>query len=285
MISRILIGAILLYATLYAAKLFRDLAAHREMVKAEAGNFWGLSALTAGIQCLAAFGISDFAISIPFYKKLRLVDDGRLPGTLVTAGVIPGVVLCILYIMSGEADIATVVLCALAQSLGAVLGVKLVAGLRAETVRKAMGWAMAALTAVVLLRRLLQGEATGTAAGLTPAQLLMVLPVIFLLGVVNMVGFGSKAPASALLLGLGLSPKAALTIIMSNACFGGISGGLRYIGIGRYQRKLTLASSTCALLGVFVGAQFVHSVSMSALQRVMIGILIYSTWILLVPQK
>jgi uncharacterized membrane protein YfcA len=269
----------------YAIILIRDLACHREELKSENGNIFAIGAATAFIQFLAVFGVSDFNVSIPIYRAAKWVDDRRMPGTLLTATVIPGAIISILYISNGVVSIRTLLYCIIAQSFGSVIGGKIIAGLNGMTTKRIMAIALLVSSVIVLVKMLWGNSAGGSLNGFDVKTLLWVTPVYFMLGVVNAMGFGVKALSMALLLTLGLSANCVLAVILSCAGVGSFCGAVQFIRNDCYQRKIAFVSSVAGTFGVIIGSLFVKGLRTDILQWIMLVIMMYTAITMLKPTK
>jgi len=283
--EKIIVGFILIFVSAYIIVLARDIWKHKTETKNEKGNFFLFGIFTCMVQFFSTFGISDFALSIPVYRGTKTVDDGILPGTLLTATAIPGALIAIIYITSVEVDMITLLICVVSQVLGVFTGVRFVARLNGKVIKRIMGICITVSTVIMLIKMIGFGASGGELYGLSIGTLIAIAPVFFILGALNMVGFGTKAPAMSLLLSLGLSPLAVLPVVLSCCTFGSINGGIQFVRFGKYQRKVALASSTIGLIGVIVGANFVKGLDTTVLQWIMLGIMVYTAYTMLKPEK
>jgi uncharacterized membrane protein YfcA len=129
------------------------------------------------------------------------------------------------------------------------------------------------------------GGQGGTLIGFSAKQLFIVLPAIFILSALTMVGFGMKAPSIALFLTLGLDARTALLIVLSCCAIGTTNGAFRYIKSGRFQRKVVLASSIFGVIGVVIGSFFVQALNVDVLQWIILALLVYTAISMLKPKK
>ncbi|MBQ4611363.1 MAG: sulfite exporter TauE/SafE family protein [Clostridia bacterium] len=282
---KILIFGFAALAVIYGAILAGDLIKHREEVKRERGNPIAICAATAFIQFLATFGISDFNVSIPIYRGAKWVDDGRLPGTLFTATVIPGAVISMLYISGTAVETATLLSCLLAQSLGVVTGVKIVSGMKGRSIKKGMAIALLASVVVIVIRNFSAGAEGGSLTGFGWGTLGWLIPVFFLFGAVSTLGFGVKALSMALLLTLGLSAQCVLPVVLSSCGFGACCGAVQFVRKGRYQRKIAMLSSVAGIVGVVIGVTLVKGLPTDVLQWIMVCVMLYTAVTMLRPEK
>jgi len=282
---KILIYAFALLILVYASILGRDLWKNRGRIKAEKGNALAICAATACIQFLATFGISDFSVSIPIYRGAKWVEDQRLPGTLLNAAVVPGAVIAMLYISGTVVETATLLVCIIAQSLGAAIGGRVVSNMKGENIKKAMAIALLASVAVIVIRTLSSGAEGGSLNGFGIGTLGWLIPVYILFGVATTLGFGVKALSMALLLTLGLRADCVLPVVLSSCGFGSCSGAIQFIKKDRYQRKIALCSSIAGVVGVVIGASFVKGLPVDVLQWIMVGVMLYTAVTMLLPKK
>ena len=285
MIIKLLMAGILALGLLYIAFLIPDLRKNRAALAAEPGHNGKIGVITFIIQGIATLGVSDFAMSTPVYRGMKLVDDARLPGTLVTAAAVPMTAISLLYISAVTIEPWTLLLCVLCQAAGSLAGVRLVSRLSARVIRTGMGVAIAVSAAVMLVKLIGMGSGGGDKLGFSAGTLCFLLPVVFLLGALNMIGFGVKAPLMALYLSLGLSPLCVLPLVMGGCCAGTVGGAIGYVRSGRYQRRIAAVSALCGTAGVFLGAQFVERMNVTVLQWIMLGVMLYTAWTMLKKQK
>ncbi len=263
----------------------RDLTTHRRELSEEKGRGPVLAAISAAVYGCAAAGISDFPLNTFVFRKLQLVDDKRLPATLTSSYVLSGTVIALIYISGGGAEGKTLLLCVAFEAAGAVLGVHIVSRLNAASIRLVMGLAMLGSIVIILARMFAANGHAGLQEGLSGSQYLIALPILFLLGVLNMMGFGMKAPSITLLLMLGMSAMHTLTVVMAMACCGSITGGIQYVRGGNYQRKIVAAASAAGPVGAVMGSLLVSRLNPSVLQWILIGVLGYTSYTLLLPKR
>ena len=80
---------------LYGGSLIFLAIKNKEAFLEEKGRFPVLIASEVLIYIAASIGISDFLLNTLMIKGGRLADDKKLPGTLVTCGVLPGAVIAL----------------------------------------------------------------------------------------------------------------------------------------------------------------------------------------------
>ena len=275
MLQRILGFVILLLGLVYALAMVRRALRDREALRAEAGALPLLCGLEAAIYFAATLGISDFLLNTLLLRRLRLTEDRKLPGSLVAAGLTPGAVIaCILLQADHPAELLTVVLCSAGMAAGAFLGARLVGKLNGALIRKIMVVALICSLGALIAKMLLSAGAVGTAMGLSGWKLPAGLVFSFCAGAINMVGVPMKPALTAFFLLMGLSPLAALTVVLVMCCFSPLSGGIEVIRSGRYHQKTALAALSCGSLGALLGCLFTISVSAPVLNVLLIAVML-----------
>ena len=131
--------------------------------------------------------------------------------------------------------------------LGSIIGARVVSRMSGGAIRAIMGVAMIASMGALILKMIVSAGAVGTAMDLSAWKLFIALPLMFGFGVINMFGVPMKPPAIALLLLLGMEPMAVLTVVMVMGVVSPMTGGVRVLRSGNYQRKPVLAGRWRAL--------------------------------------
>jgi len=283
MIRTLLVAFIILLLVLLSAALAADLWKNRRRIGEEPGSPWLIGAAAPVIMFLATMGVPDFVMDTLFFEKCRLVDDKRLPGSLVVSASVPLGVVSVVYLITAKLDIKIVLICMICQAIGATIGVKLVSRLDGARVKKTVGAAML-LSALFILIRII-GVGGGNLTTLPAYKLVIMGFCAFFLGIGNMMGMGAKAPYMSILLMLGLSADCVLPIIMTACMMSSFFGGVQYIRRGLYQRKVALLYSTVGFIGIAAGFIFVTNLPQLALQLIMLAITIYVGISMLVNKK
>lgn len=271
-----LLAVVVVLIATYTVVLFTDLWKNRETLTREPGNPALLCVTGPLILFLATLGISDFIINTLLFKKLRLVDDKRLPGTLVTCVGVPLGVVAIAHLMTTAVDLKLIATYMICQAAGSFIGVRAVSQLDGSRIKKVVGAAMLISAGFLVLRLFGVGGDGGTLTSLSVPKMIVCGVCAFFLGIGNMIGIGSKAPSLSLLLLMGLPASGALSVILSSCTAGGSLGSIQYVRKGLYQRKIALIYSTVGFIGIAAGFLLVMNLPQNVLQIVMIGISVYT---------
>lgn len=253
----------------------------RAQLKAEPGNPLLLALYSAALQFVTAFGVSDFSVSIIVYRRLHLVEDEKLPGTLLTACVVPVAVMALGYLTVARVEELTLAVCVLCGIAGAVAGTRTVSRLNASAVRLLMALALLSAAAMMVLRSLGLMPGGGHAAGFHGWRLAVTAAVAFLLSALSMGGFTVSAMLLCFFYAMGLEPSAAFPLAMGTCSIACAFGGIRYVRQGNFSKKLALYSSLFGGLGAFVAVRFVHGLDVTVLQWLITAVALYSAFSLL----
>ena len=283
--QKILAAAILLYGAAYGFCLCRGAWRDREKVGEERGKFWQLSLGEGVVFFFTTMGFPDFILTTLLFQKTGWVEDRRLPGTLVASSVLAGSVIAFNYLRGGEPlGLATLLLCMGTIAAGSLTGARVMTGLDGKTIRKIMGVAILCSMGALVFKMIVSAGAVGTATSLSPVQLCIALPVVFLLGFINMFGVPMKPPAVALFLLLGMSPMSTLTLMLAMGVASPMAGGVRVLRSGLYQKKIALAAVTFGTLGALAGTAFTVSLNATALSVILLAIMAVTAVTMLRPR-
>lgn len=278
MILKVLLLGIIIINGLFAINFIRDLVKNKDEFMKEKGNPIVMAISSFILFVLSTFGVSDFAVSTVLYRKMKLVDDKRLPGTLNTQCVLPVATMALIYISAIEVDVTTLVVCILAQIIGAYIGPRFVVKMNVLSIKKFISAGLIVAAALILAGKFGILASGGEATGLTGWKLVMLGVLSLLFGAFNNVGIGSYALTMATVYALGLNPAVAFPIMMGACTFSVPVGSMQFIKLDSYSRKITFFTSTFGVLGVIIAAYVVKSLNVSVLQWIVVIVLLYSAY-------
>ncbi|MCE5202112.1 MAG: sulfite exporter TauE/SafE family protein [Synergistaceae bacterium] len=265
---RILLLLIVVINGLFAFRFFTDFMKHKKEAWAEPGNNILLAVWGALVFFLSTFGISDFALSTVMYRVRKLVDDAKLPGTLNTQCAIPVAVMALSYVSAIHVDQVTLVLLIVSQMVGAYFGPRFVVKMPVNRIRTFMGFGLLLAAFFVIAGKFGLMPSGGEATGLSGVKLVLGMLLLLVYGALNNVGIGAYAPTMATVYALGLNPAIAFPVMMGACTFSVPIGGMEFIRLGQYGRKITLFSSVFGILGVLAAVFIFKSLDTSMLQWV-----------------
>ncbi len=284
MLKLILCVIIVAILAAFGLTLILDLYRHRNSLNDDPGSPLLCGALGAIVCFIGTFGVSDFVMNTLLFKKFKLVEDQKLAGALVTVCCLPMGFLAVSHLLSAPVDMKLIALCLALQSLGAIVGVRIMSGFNGAMIKKIIGVAMLA-SAIFLLIRLIGVDSSGTLTSFSLPQMALVGACAFVLGMLNMMGMGTKAPWMSLLMTMGLASNCVLPVVMVCCTTSTTVGAIQYVRKGIYPRKLAFYYAIFGLLGTCAGFLFVSGLNQTVLQVIMLAITVYTGITLLVPKK
>ena len=253
-IQKIIGGIFLLCGLTYAFVLGRELIRNRDGLRRAPGDLRILSVLEFIVFFFCTLGVSDFLLNTLIIRKLRLAEDRDLPACLIASTIVPGAFITFSYLRAeNTADALTLLLFMACLAFGAAVGGRVVSRLDGATIKKVMGIALIVSMAALIVKMAVSAGTTGSAVGLRGIRLLILSAASVGIGFINMAGVPCKPIAAALLLLLGLSPVAALTLTLVLGAIIPMTGGVAIVKAGRYNRRLLLAAMTAGSVAAVLG--------------------------------
>lgn len=241
----------------------------------ERGSIPVLFVMETGIYFAASIGISDFLLNTLLIRGQTLTEDKKLPGTLVTCGLLPGAIIAFSYLkVDNPVELATLIPCVIAIILGSIIGGRFVIKLDGARITRFMRIALIGSLVALIVRIIVSRGAAGTDIGLNLPKLIIAILVSFFWGAVNMIGVPMKPAGTALFLLLGLSPIATLTMVLVMASIGPMGGGLAVIKSGNYHQRLSCSAVTGGTIGAILGTIFTISINATVLNILLIGVMV-----------
>ncbi|QOX64287.1 TSUP family transporter [Anoxybacterium hadale] len=278
MVVKIVLALIVVVNGAFAISFIRDLIAHKAETFKEAGNPIAQAFSSFVIFFFSTFGISDFAISASLYPKLKWVEDKKLPGTMNAQCVIPVAVMALVYISAIDVDLVTLIVAIVAQIVGSYLSPRYVVKLPVDTIKRFVSAGLLIAAILILAGKFGVYPSGGEEIGLTGVKLVALGVLSFAFGALNNIGIGSYALTMATVYALGLSPAIAFPIMMGACTFSVPVGSMQFIKLDSYSRKITAFTSTFGVIGVLIAAYAVKSMNVSALQWVVVVVILYSAF-------
>ncbi|MBO7411488.1 MAG: hypothetical protein J6T92_06135 [Ottowia sp.] len=273
--QRIIGVLILCLGVAYGAALLVLAARQKAAFRADAGTLPQLAAIETGVYFCATLGISDYLMNTLLLRWKRLVEDRKLPGTLVTCGLTPSAVIAFALLqVDNPVALSTLLPCAAGIVLGSATGARIVSGMDGARIRRILFIALIGALIALIVRIVVARGAAGTATALTLPQLAFAVAVSFSWGAVNMIGVPMKPAGSAMFLLLGMSPIATLTMILVMGSIGPMGGGISIIKSGRYHQKPACAAVVFGSLGAILGVLFAISISATLLNILLVGVML-----------
>jgi uncharacterized membrane protein YfcA len=221
-------------------------------------------------------GIGSFATTTAIWRRLALVRDELIPGTLNVGHTLPTIVQAFIFTRLVPVDPATLTMMIAAAVAGAWLGAGMVSRMRRRHVQLGMGLALlvAALLIVLSLAKLLPGG--GDALRLDGTALVLGMAGNFILGSLMTIGIGLYAPCMILIYLLGMNPLAAFPIMMGSCAFLMPVASARFVRAERFDLLAALALSVAGLPAVLFAAFVVKSLPLDAVRILVVLVVVYT---------
>ena len=278
MITIIWISLIAL-AIWFTIVLIKDFIRHKNSL--ENSNWVKTAIIGFIVDFFDVLGIGAFAPQTALLKFTKQTEDRVMPGTLNVANTIPALIEGIIFIKIIEVDPLTLVLMLLAAIIGGVIGAGFVSKLPEKTVRVVMGIALLVTAFFMLANNLEWIQGGGDKIGLSGGKLIIALVVNCILGALNTAGIGLFAPCMALVFALGMSPKVAFPIMMGSCALLMPVASAKFIKEGAYNRKASISMTIAGSIAVIIAAFLVKSLPLEVLRWVVIGVVIYTSMVML----
>lgn len=275
-ITFIFLVLIVLLNSLFVLRLAQDLFKNWQDIKTDAASTTLLIISSPILFFCSALGISDFTLSTLFYRKMNLLNDKKIPGTLNTQCVLPVAVMAVAFISVIQVDSFTLSVCIIAQMVGAYFGPRIVVKFSVKSIRLIIGSGLLLSTIFILAGKFNLMPYGGEAIALSHGKLLVAAACLMMYGAFNSLGIGSYTPTLVTLYALGLNPLAAFPIIMGASAFAVPLSSMQFIKYDLYSRKITLIAGLSGIVGAYLGVHMVHALDISKLQWLIAAILLYS---------
>ena len=189
------------------------------------------------------------------------------------------------YISSIEVGLATLIIAIVGQVIGAYVSPRFVVKLPANTIKKFVSAGLFIAALLILANKFNVYPSGGEETALKGLKLVIFAVLCFVYGALNNIGIGSYALTMATVYALGLNPGVAFPIMMGACTFSVPVGSIEFIKLNAYGRKITLFTSTFGVLGVLAAVFVVKSLNVSALQWVVVVVILYSAITMLLSSK
>jgi len=225
-------------------------------------------------------GIGAFAPQTALLKFTKQTEDRVLPGTLNVANTVPVLIQALIFIQIVEVEPVTLLAMLLSATAGAVLGAGIVSKLPVRKIQLTMGFALLITAFFMLSGQMEWLQGGGEAIGLTGWKLALAIGANFILGAFMTVGIGLYAPCMALVYALGMSPLVAFPIMMGSCAFLMPPASAKFIKEGAYNRKAAVSMAIPGVVAVLIAVFVVKSLPLNTLRWVVIGVIIYTSFIM-----
>lgn len=254
--------------------VIRDYRANKEDTLGNKRIIFAIFSFFANI--VDTLGIGSFATTTAFCHATKLVDDKKIPGTLVVGCTIPVAIQALAFTTSVEMNPQVLVIMLLCSAVGAFIGGRLNGKLPIKSIRITMGIGLFIAGFLILGQIFNMLPGGGNATTVTGIKLVIGCIVIFVLGVLYPLGIGCYAPTMVLVSLIGMNPTIAFPVMMGGATFNNLSSFLGIIKSGNYHRIAAFDFNWAGALGVLVAVKFITSLPIVILRWIVFVVVIYT---------
>ena len=283
---KILAFIVFIPGIIYAVALIKGALSKENGMKGEKGSFAFMAAFEAGAYFLGTMGFSDYIFNSLILKKKKWAEDKRMVGTMVACCIVPNTIIASTYLRNGgNVSIVLLMICICCVAFGSFMGSRAMSVVKESTLKIVIGIAMTVSVCALLFKMFFGAGFTSVGADVSTVKLFIIAPVVFVLGFINMFGIPMKPTSTALFLLLGLEPMSALTLMTAMSIASPLSGGIKVVKSGNYNKKFAFAAVTFGTLGAIIGTRFTVSLNANVLNIILIIMLIVATISMLKPDK
>lgn len=257
-----------------AVTVIRDYRKNKEDMPTNKRIIFAIFSFFANI--IDTLGIGSFATTTAFCHATKLVDDKKIPGTLVVGCTIPVAIQALAFTTSVTMDPKVLVIMLLCSAVGAFIGGRLNGKLPVRSIRITMGIGLFIAGFLILgqIFNMLPGGGDATTVG--GVRLIIGCVVIFVLGMFYPLGIGCYAPTMVLVSLIGMNPTIAFPVMMGGATFNNLSSFIGIIKSGNYHRIAAFDFNWAGALGVLIAVKFITSLPIEILRWVVFVVVIYT---------
>ncbi|MBE6008052.1 MAG: sulfite exporter TauE/SafE family protein [Lachnospiraceae bacterium] len=283
---KILAFIVFIPGIIYAFLLVKSALSKEDGMGKEKGSFAFMAAFEAGAYFLGTMGFSDYIFNSLILKKKKWAEDKRMVGTMVACCIVPNTIIASTYLRNGgNVSIVLLMVCICGVAFGSFMGSRAMSAVKESTLRLVIGIAMTVSICALLFKMFFASGFSSAETTISTAKIIIVAPIVFVLGFINMFGIPMKPTSTALFLLLGLEPMSALTLMTAMSIASPLSGGIKVIKSGNYNKKFAFAAVTFGTLGAIIGTRFTVSLDANVLNIILIIMLIVATISMLKPNK
>ena len=270
---------LIILALCFSYVLAKDVIRHQNNLENSSWIKTGLIGFV--VNFFDVLGIGAFAPQTALLKFTRQTSDRVIPGTLNVANTLPVLAQAIIFIRVIEVEPVTLIVMLLMAAAGAIIGAGIVSKFSEKKIRLTMGIALLVTAVFMFANKMHWIQGGGNAIGLHGSKLVIAAVVNFILGALMTAGIGLYAPCMALVFALGLSPQVAFPIMMGSCAFLMPPASFTFIKEGAYNRKAAVGMAIPGIIAVLIAAFIVKSLPLDTLRWVVIGVILYTSVIML----
>ncbi len=228
-------------------------------------------------------GIGSFAPTMAWFKFRNLVPDRLIPPTMLVGHSLPTIVQAIIFLilLGLLVDPVLIVGCALALTLGGLVGAPLVARTQVWRIQLIVGIALLIAATLYAMSNLDLMPAGGTASRLPLELTIVAIAVNFVMGILLNFGIGHYAPSLVMLSLMGLDPRLAFPIMATGGAFTIAGAGTRHVLTGHVDLRVAAGIVIGGIPAVLAAAFIVKEMPIEALRWLVAVVVVYAAIVML----
>ena len=265
-----------------ASLLFTIILLRAVLAKRTVPTVEGLT-LGAVTNFFDTLGIGSFAPTMAWFKFRKLVPDRLIPQTMLVGHSLPTIAQGVIFLilLGVLVDPVLLVGCALALTLGGVIGAPIVSRTKVWVVQLAVSIALMIAAVLYAMTNLDLIPSGGLASGLSPELTIVAIVANFVFGILLNFGIGHYAPSLVMLSLMGLDPRLAFPIMATGGAITIAAAGSRHILMGQIDLKIAFGIAIGGVPAVLLAAFIVKEMPLEMLRWLVTIVVLYAAAVML----
>ena len=227
-------------------------------------------------------GIGSFAPTMAWFKFRNLVPDQLIPQTMLVGHSLPTIAQGVIFLilLGVLVDPVLLVGCALALTLGGVIGAPIVSRTKVWIVQLAVSIALLIAALLYTMTNLDLIPGGGLASSLSPELTVLAIVANFIFGILLNFGIGHYAPSLVMLSLMGLDPRLAFPVMATGGAITIAAAGSRHILIGQIDLRIALGIAIGGIPAVLLAAFIVREMPLEMLRWLVTVVVVYAAGVM-----
>lgn len=224
-------------------------------------------------------GIGSFAPTMAWFKFRKLVPDRLIPQTMLRGHSLPTIAQGVIFLilLGVLVDPILLVGCALALTLGGVIGAPIVSRTKVWVVQLAVSVALLIAAILYSMTNMDMIPSGGLASSLSMELTIAAIVANFVFGVLLNFGIGHYAPSLVMLSLMGLDPRLAFPVMATGGAITIAAAGSRHILIGQIDLCIVLGIALGGIPAVLLAAFIVREMPLEMLRWLVTVVVLYAS--------
>lgn len=228
-------------------------------------------------------GIGSFAPTMAWFKFRNLVPDRLIPQTMLVGHSLPTIAQGVIFLilLGVLVDPILLVGCALALTLGGVIGAPIVSRTKVWVVQLAVSVALLIAAILYSMTNMDMIPSGGLASGLSMELTIAAIVANFIFGILLNFGIGHYAPSLVMLSLMGLDPRLAFPIMAAGGAITIAAAGSRHVLIGQIDIRIAFGIAIGGIPAVLLAAFIVREMPLEMLRWLVTVVVLYASIVML----